>query len=593
MLILEVKAIDMNEKNNEIIFSPPKNSTKLVSYIKKYSKQFIITAITGIAFNSAMVLGPIFQGKLLDAAISSNGMEGILKAGMQFIGITLSFQVARFFKRYYVRDMANRMSGDMRVGIMESILSTDLNTIEKQKVGDMMSTTVGDVDIVVEAIRKTITEIFDTGVLMIAYWVALMSYDIKITLLATIPIPIVISLAQLMRKTVQNKSKEARKANSKTTTHIRKIISQINILRLYGREEAELNRLKEKLDIQASKTAVATVLKNGLAPVYSALASIGIIIVIALGGNKVIDKSWSIGQLTAYVAMFIALSTRTTTAAKLFNIQQGAKASWERVKNLMVKDNAITKLSETTLKPKKMSIKKFSFKYPTGDKYVINNISFNVSSGMIIGITGPVGCGKSALGLALTGLYDYEGNILLEGEELKDIPDNKKLATVTYMGHDPFLFSDTLENNITWGNENPEKLERVLNIASLKTDISKFEKGVKTQVAEKGSKVSGGQRQRISLARALYKDASIVILDDPFSAVDIYTEGKIIEALRQNAKGKFIFIFSHRLESFKYTDKVIVLDKGKIVQMGTHEELSNNEGIYNKIIDSQKFMGVN
>lgn len=581
----------MNEKNNEIVFSPPKNSTKLVSYIKKYSKQFIITAITGIAFNSAMVLGPIFQGKLLDAAISSNGMEGILKAGMQFIGITLSFQVARFFKRYYVRDMANRMSGDMRVGIMESILSTDLNTIEKQKVGDMMSTTVGDVGIVVEAIRKTITEIFDTGVLMIAYWVTLMSYDIKITLLATIPIPIVISLAQLMRKTVQNKSKEARKANSKTTTHIRKIISQINILRLYGREEAELNRLKEKLDIQASKAAVATVLKNGLAPVYSAVASIGIIIVIALGGNKVIDKSWTIGQLTAYVAIFIALSTRTTTAAKLFNIQQGAKASWERVKTLIVKDNTITTLSETTLKLKKMSIENFSFKYPTGDKYVINNISFNVSSGMIIGITGPVGCGKSALGLALTGLYDYEGNILLEGEELKDIPNNKKLATITYMGHDSFLFSDTLENNITWGNENPEKLERVLNIASLKTDVSKFEKGVKTQVAEKGSKVSGGQRQRISLARALYKDASIVILDDPFSAVDIYTEGKIIEALRQNAKGKFIFIFSHRLEAFKYTDKVIVLDKGKIVQMGTHEELSNNEGIYNKIIDSQKFMG--
>lgn len=581
----------MNEKNNEIVFSPPKNSTKLVSYIKKYSKQFIITAITGIAFNSAMVLGPIFQGKLLDAAISSNGMEGILKSGMQFIGITLSFQVARFFKRYYVRDMANRMSGDMRVGIMESILSTDLNTIEKQKVGDMMSTTVGDVGIVVEAIRKTITEIFDTGVLMIAYWVTLMSYDIKITLLATIPIPIVISLAQLMRKTVQNKSKEARKANSKTTTHIRKIISQINILRLYGREEAELNKLKEKLDIQASKAAVATVLKNGLAPVYSAVASIGIIIVIALGGNKVIDKSWTIGQLTAYVAIFIALSTRTTTAAKLFNIQQGAKASWERVKTLIVKDNTITTLSETTLKPKKMSIENFSFKYPTGDKYVINNISFNVSSGMIIGITGPVGCGKSALGLALTGLYDYEGNILLEGEELKDIPNNKKLATITYMGHDSFLFSDTLENNITWGNENPEKLERVLNIASLKTDVSKFEKGVKTQVAEKGSKVSGGQRQRISLARALYKDASIVILDDPFSAVDIYTEGKIIEALRQNAKGKFIFIFSHRLEAFKYTDKVIVLDKGKIVQMGTHEELSNNEGIYNKIIDSQKFMG--
>jgi len=204
-----------------------------------------------------------------------------------------------------------------------------------------------------------------------------------------------------------------------------------------------------------------------------------------------------------------------------------------------------------------------------------------------------VGSGKSALGLALTGMYDYEGEIYLGDEEFRDIPKSKKVATISYMGHDPFLFSDTVENNITWGNSNPEKLERVLSIASLKTDITKFEKGVKTKVAERGAKVSGGQRQRISLARALYKDASILILDDPFSAVDLYTEGKIIEALRENANDKFIFIFSHRLEAFKYTDKVIVLDKGKIVEMGTHEELSKNHGIYNKIIDSQKFMGVN
>lgn len=583
----------MKDKRSKIVFSPPKNSIKLTSYIKKYSNQFIITAITGILFNSAIVLGPIFQGKLLDAAIASKGISGIITTGLQFIGVTLSFQIARFFKRYYVRDMANRMSGDMRVGIMESILSTDLNAIEKQKVGDMMSTTVGDVDIVVEAIRKTITEIFDTGVLMMAYWIALMSYDIKITLLATIPIPIIIALAQLMRKTVQGKSKEARKANSKTTTHIRKIIAQINILRLYGREEAELNRLKEKLDIQASKTAVATVLKNGLAPVYSALASTGIIIVIALGGSKVMDKSWTIGQFTAYIAMFMALATRTTTAAKLFNIQQGAKASWERVRGLMLKDSTLINSIENPLKPKEIIVENFSFKYPSGDKDVINNISFSAEAGMIIGITGPVGSGKSALGLALTGMYDYEGNIYLEEEEFREIPKSKKVATISYMGHDPFLFSDTVENNITWGNNNPEKLERVLNIASLKTDITKFEKGVKTKVAERGAKVSGGQRQRISLARALYKDASILILDDPFSAVDIYTEEKIIEALRENAKDKFIFIFSHRLEAFKYTDKVIVLDKGKIAEMGTHEELSKNKGIYNKIMDSQKFMGVN
>lgn len=581
----------MEVKHTKIKFEAPKKKEKLMTYIIKYQKQFIITAITGIIFNSAIVLGPIFQGKLLDAAVASSNVNILIKVGLQFIGITLSFQIARFFKRYYVRDMANRISGDMRVGIMESILYTDLNTLETKKVGDMMSTTVGDVDIVVEAVRKTITELWDTGVLMIAYWVTLMIYDVRITLIAALPIPIVIILAQLMKKIVSSKSKDARKANSKTTIQIRKMISQINILRLYGREDAELKRLEDKLRIQAHKTAVVTVLQNGLGPVYSALATVGIIIVIALGGNEVIKGTWTIGMFIAFITIFTALSNRTTTAAKVFNIQQGANASWERVKGLIANNDLILNNNEKTLSPREIKIKNLSFKYPTGDRYAIKDISFNVSSGMIIGITGSVGSGKSALGLALTGLYDYDGEICFDNDILKDIPYVQKLATITYMGHDSFLFSDSLKNNITWGDSNSQKLGKVVTIASLKRDIEGFENGLESEVGEKGTKVSGGQKQRISLARALYKDASIVILDDPFSAVDIKTEAEIIKKLRINIKDRTIFIFSHRLDAFKYTDMVIVLDKGQIAEQGTHEQLSNIDGIYSKILDSQHFLG--
>ncbi len=581
----------MKKGNAEIKFTPPKKKEKLISYIIKYNKQFLITAVTGIFFNSAIVLGPIFQGKLLDSAVNSPDINGIVRAGLEFIGVTLTFQIARFFKRYYVRDMANRMSGDMRVGIMESILNTDLNTMEKQKAGDMMSTTIGDVDIVIEAVRKTLTELWDTGVLMAAYWVALMFYDVKITLISTIPIPLVIILTQLMKKTVQSHSKAARKAASKTTTQIRKMISQINILRLYGREEAELKRLEDKLAVQANKNVIVTILKNGLAPIYSSLASIGIVLVIFLGGNKVISSNWTIGTFTAYITMFTALAVRTTTAAKVFNIQQGAKASWDRVLGLINNDSSMLLNAVEVLKPKEISVENLSFKYPIGEEYVIKDLSFKASAGMIVGITGSVGSGKSALGLALTGLYEYEGKILIDNMDLHDISPEQKLAAITYMGHDSFLFSNTIKNNITWNNGDDEKLDKVLTIAALKQDIKSFEKGIDTEVGEKGAKVSGGQKQRISLARALYKNASIVILDDPFSAVDINTEAEIINKLRENAEGRTIFIFSHRLDAFKYTDMVLVLDKGKIVQRGTHNELVNTKGIYSKIIDSQQFLG--
>ena len=581
----------MKQKNTKIKFAPPENKDRILSYIKKHKRQFLITAISGIFFNSAIVLGPIFQGKLLDAAVNAANINYILKATLEFVGVTLAFQIARFFKRYYVRDMANRMSGDMRIGIMESILNTDLNILEKGKTGDMMSTTIGDVDIVVEAVRKTITELWDTGVLMAAYWIALMYYDVKITLIASIPIPFVILLTQLMKKTVHSKSKEARGATSKSTIQIRKMISEVNILRLYGREETEIERLEEKLSEQANKNVKVTILKNGLAPIYSALASVGIVVVIYLGGSKVISGSWTIGTFTAYIAMFTALAVRTTTAAKVFNIQQGAKASWDRVLGLMNNESQIFLNKVDSLKPKEISVKNLSFKYPTSDKYAVKDISFNISSGKMVGITGSVGSGKSALALALTGLYDYEGEILLDNVDLNDMKYEQKIAAITYMGHDSFLFSDSLKNNITWKDDNAERLDKVLDIASLKKDIKSFEKGIDTEVGEKGTKVSGGQKQRIALGRALYKDANIVILDDPFSAVDINTEAKIIESLRENVGDRTIFIFSHRLDAFKYMDMILVLDKGKIVERGTHNELISKRGIYSKIIDSQQFLG--
>ena len=369
------------------------------------------------------------------------------------------------------------------------------------------------------------------------------------------------------------------------------MISEVNILRLYGREEAEIERLEEKLSEQADKNIIVTVLKNGLAPIYSALASIGIIVVIYFGGNKVISGDWTIGTFTAYIAMFTALAVRTTTAAKVFNIQQGAKASWDRVLELMNNqvEESINKVD--SLKPREISLENLYFKYPTSDEYSIEDISFKVQRGQIIGITGAIGSGKSALALALTGLYNYEGRILLDDVDLNSMEYKDKLASITYMGHDSFLFSDSIKNNITFGEENVERLEKVLKIASLEEDIKGFEKGVDTEIGEKGIKISGGQRQRIALARALYKDANIVILDNPFSAVDISTEKKIVENLRKNIDNRTIFIFSHRLDAFKYMDNILISDKGKVLEEGSHGELINKKGIYSKIVDSQQFLG--
>jgi len=205
-----------------IKFRPPIKKDRVFEYIKKYKIRFVITAICGIFCNTAIVLGPIYQGKLLDTAIEGNTMKDILMAGLIFILVTLFFQIGRYFKRYFVRDTANRISGDMRMGLIDSILNTNISDIEKNKTGDMMTTVIGDVDIIKESIRKTNTEIWDTGVLIISYLVTLCVYDWKLTLLAVIPLPFVIMLAILMKKRVYNQSVASRKTVSKSTTRNKK-----------------------------------------------------------------------------------------------------------------------------------------------------------------------------------------------------------------------------------------------------------------------------------------------------------------------------------------------------------------------------------
>ena len=286
--------------------------------------------------------------------------------------------------------------------------------------------------------------------------------------------------------------------------------------------------------------------------------------------------------------MFTSLAARTTTAAKVFNIQQGAKSSWDRIKTLFGSEKEEDKLSDS-LVINEINFNDMSFKYKDDGEYVLKNISFKCNKGMIIGITGPVGSGKSALSLALTGLYNYEGSICLDGIELRDMSVAERLATISYSGHNPFLFSNSIKDNITWGEYEDKRLDEVIKSSALSEDIKRFADGLRTEVGERGIKVSGGQKQRISLARALYKNSSIIILDDPFSAVDILTEAQLIKALSKESENKIIFIFSHRLDNFKNFDKILVLNKGEIVEAGNHEELMNNCGIYSKILESQNF----
>jgi len=528
------------------------------------------------------------MGKIIDAAGGGPASQVLLMAA-SFIGFTAFFQFARYIKRWYMRDQFNRVACDLRQTFLERTLERELPDLEKETVGDLMSRTVGDITEVVDTVMVTINEGWDTWLLMISYFITLLIQDTRTTLIASFMVPVTVLIAQTMRHVLFRYSMSVRTATSISNSGLQRYLEGISVLRLFGREASEADGLKSAYEEQTSFRIKQMLLQQVLLPVYSLIAGLGVVIVIVFVARKVILGAWTVGEFNAYLIMFVALATRTRVAARVFNRWHGARAAWTRVKEKMQKTEESEINGVSLDKCSELIVKDLDYWY--GDNKVLEKINLKAKKGQLIGITGSVGCGKTALALALTGMYPYEGSIKLDDIELDEINSSSRSNLIAYTGHEQFLFSLSVKDNIIFSEEFDEKrLDKAIESSALVWDLSNFKDGIDSRVGEKGVRVSGGQRQRIALARTLYSNSDILILDDPFSAVDIETERQIIGHLRSSYRDKIILLFTHRLTSFVSADQVIVLDGGRITESGTHDELMRQGDVYSEIFSAQQFM---
>lgn len=578
-------------------FAPPPEKLRLLSYIFKYPRQFWLQAAGGLIYNTAIVFGAIFLGKAIDAAALVYGGEAPVSFFyvnlFAFLGFTLLFQLARYFKRYYMREIVNLMNCDIRAGLLSALFKMPMAELSREKVGDMMSRMIGDVEQVGASVQTTITELWDTVLLMLSYFVACMVYSPKITLLASLPIPAVVVLAQLMRRPLYALSMKARRSASRINVHLQHNVSGIALLRLFGLESADRQKFSDLLDEQLKWNIASLALQSGVMPLYIMLATGGVVLVVGMGGDQVVSGVWTVGTFTAYLSMFTAMSTRTNVAGRVMNTWHGAKASWDRICEKM-RDGGEAKEAPSVQSMRDdapaLEVRSLSFRYPFSNEPCLIGISFTARRGEIVGVTGPVGSGKSALAAALSGLYPCDGEVLVSGVPLHRLGAERG-PKIAYMDSEQFVFSDDVESNITLGRAGDNAaLAEALELASLHGDVATFENGMGTRLMERGVRLSGGQRQRVSLARAWYGRTDILILDDPFSAIDINMERRIMGRMRAELGDRAILLFSHRLSAFEVTDSVLVMEKGRISQRGTHDELVARPGLYRDIYRAQQFM---
>lgn len=567
---------------------PLRQPDNIINYWKKEKLVVVLIIIFGLGYNIAAILGPIYQGKLIDALLRKDNLTAIVLLTATFILLIGAIQVMRYFKRFYIRRFANSTSATMRLMIYNNLMNKSYMDLKNESTGDLMTRALSDVDLCVEGMRKFTTEIFDTGVLMASYLIAMLLYDVQITIMAALFVPVAMVFAEKLKTIIYKYSIAYRTESSAVTGMTYEYIENAMLYRINGLEMQYQERYNLELEDLQSKAIKANILENSMQPIYNVIAMLGVIMVIYFGGTMVIDGAWTVGIFSTYMIMFAALAVKASKAAKLFNSVQKSQISWQRVKPYLTEYKTKNTTQNIDNIYTTLSIENLSFHYPANEN-VIENIYLAAQQGDIIGVTGPIAVGKTTLGFVLLGLYPYTGSIRIDGKELRDYSEYERSQMISYLGHNPQLLSDTIYDNITLGQD--EDISTVLQDVCFDHDLAEMPKGTDTMVGNGGIRLSGGQQARIALARTLLHKSKIIILDDPFSAVDMQTEENIIANLKRNYADCLIILISHRLAIFSHIDRIMLLHSDRTVDYGTHQQLMENSEFYANIYNLQQIVG--
>ena len=454
-----------------------------------------------------------------------------------------------------------------------------------------MTKAILDVDDCAEGMRKFTTEIFDTGVALASYAVMLLCYDWRLALLSMLFPPISYITAEKMKKMIQRTGAAYKKQSGALSAATLDRAQNAITYRVFGCEKDRQEAYEANLTAYEKSAIKANIWNTAMPPVYRVISMAGVLFILCFGQKNVLGtgwKSWSIAAFTTFLACFVKLSVKSSSAAKLFNAVHKAQVSWNRIKPLMApKEEPEEDRSQEKKVCRELKVEHVNFVYPDGKK-ILDDISFTAKKGEIIGITGSVACGKSTLGKVFLCEYSYEGSISCDGKELRRMKDTERTGTIGYLGHDPELFNDSVKNNILMG-EN-KNVDNFLKAVCLDQEVAGMEDGTETLVGNGGVRLSGGQGQRLALARTLCHKKPVLVLDDPFSALDKTTERQIFANLKELAKDNIVLLISHRLYLFPEMDQIIWMENGK-AKVDTHENLLREVPEYRELFEEQEEKG--
>lgn len=516
------------------------------------------------------------------------------KICLPMIIVILIMVVGRFLWRICFFGTAIRIETDLRGRMFDHCKNLPQEFYQKNKVGNLMSLFTNDLETIHECTGMGVMELCDALLLGTMSIVKMASMNITLTLLSLIPMALLLAGSLVMVKYLAAKWDRRQAAFSDLSDFAQENFSGIAVIKAFVKETKELLAFK-KLNVQNEDTNVDYTRLSTLMRIFLTLFVESVVcVILGYGGYLVYEGVFNAGQLVEFIGYFTAIVWPIMAVSEIIDLTSRGKASLKRISELLDVDITVRdgeKVKDIGEIKGNIEFRGLSFRYPDGEFDALENVSFCINAGESVGIIGKTGSGKTTLVDLLLRTYNVpDGTIFLDGADINEIPIKTVRRYAAYVPQDNFLFSDTIENNISFAADGGghAEVERAALMADIHENISEFPEKYQTVLGERGVTVSGGQKQRISIARALMKDANILIMDDSVSAVDVKTEKTILENLKKLRCGKTTLLIAHRISTVKDMDKIIFLDDGRVTAVGRHDELYASCHDYRVMVDLQK-----